>query len=103
MRLRDLVLLTVAFTACGLVLSAAPGRSQSPVQEPATPPPPAAPAIPMMVPALPAPPFPAEPGVPPAPAAPPAPALPASHFIAGNQPATGIPPGTTARPRIAPT
>jgi hypothetical protein len=76
MRLRDLVLLTVASTVCGLVLSAAPGRSQSPVQEPAMPATPPAPAIPMMVPAPPAPSFPAEPGVPPAPATPPAPASP---------------------------
>jgi hypothetical protein len=79
MRFRDLVLLSVASTACGLVLAAAPGRSQSAVQEPAmpaTPLAPAAPAIPMVVPAPPAPWFPAVPGVPPAPAAPPSPASP---------------------------
>jgi hypothetical protein len=79
MRLRDLVLLTVASAACALVLSAAPGRAQSAVQGPAipaTPSAPAAPAIPMMVLAPPAPSFPAEPAMPPAPAVPPAPASP---------------------------
>src|SRR5271170_1772482 len=74
MRLRDLVLLAVASTACALVLSAAPGRSQSAVQDPAIPAPPLGPAIPMMVLAPPAPSFPPESAVPPAPAAPPSPA-----------------------------
>jgi hypothetical protein len=76
MRLRDLILLTVASTTCGLVLAAAPGRSQSAVQDPAIPAPPLAPAIPMMVMAPPSPSFPAEPAVPPSPAAPPSPASP---------------------------
>jgi DUF4097 and DUF4098 domain-containing protein YvlB len=76
MRFRDLILLTVASTTCGLVLSAAPGRSRSAVQDPAIPAPPLAPAIPMMVMAPPAPSFPAEPAVPPAPPAPPSPASP---------------------------
>jgi hypothetical protein len=76
MRLRDLILLTVASTTCGLVLAAAPGRSQSAVQDPAIPAPPLAPAIPMMVMAPPSPSFPADPAVPPSPAAPPSPASP---------------------------
>jgi DUF4097 and DUF4098 domain-containing protein YvlB len=76
MRLRDLILLTVASAGCGLVLSAAPGRSQSAVQDPAIPAPPLAPAIPMMVLAPPAASFPPESAVPPAPPAPPSPASP---------------------------
>ncbi len=75
MRLRDLFLSTVRLAACGLVLAAAPGRSQSTFQAP--PVIPAPPAMPAMVPAPAAPLFPAEIATPPVPAAPAAPAAPA--------------------------
>ncbi len=69
MRLRNLVVSTVAFAACGLILAAAPGRSQSMTE--------AVPALPAPVTIAGMPPVPAmltAPAVPPVPAAPAAPA-----------------------------
>jgi DUF4097 and DUF4098 domain-containing protein YvlB len=75
MRLHDLFLSTVGLAALGLILAAAPGRSQSTFQTPpAIPTPPAMPAM-LAAPAAPL--FPAEIAIPPVPAAPAAPAAPA--------------------------
>jgi hypothetical protein len=72
MRLHNLFVSMAGLAACGVILAAVPGRSQS-----AFPAPPAPPAMPATVPAPLAPLFPAENVIPPAPAPPAAPAAPA--------------------------
>jgi DUF4097 and DUF4098 domain-containing protein YvlB len=102
MRLRDLGIFTVIVAACGVVLAAAPGRSQSATQEPAIeiPVAPAAPGAPM------APAFPVVPrkltkvGIPEPPSAPAVPEVPEFPMLnrAPSEPAAPAVPGTPAAP-----
>jgi DUF4097 and DUF4098 domain-containing protein YvlB len=83
MRLCNVFLSTVAFAACGLLLTAAPGRSQSSLQTPPVMPVP--PAMPEIAAASMAPLFPVDVAIPPMPAVPAGPAAPAAPAIPSMQ------------------
>ena len=84
MRLCNVFLSTVAFAACGLLLTAAPGRSQSSLQTPPVMPVP--PAMPEIAAASMAPLFPVDVAIPPMPAVPAGPAAPAAPEVPADWP-----------------